>query len=96
MNKLSIQDLPVIEELDRHAMSAVRGGMSSFFGLPVFNASSMKIDTSIAQYNAQSQNTIANTGDNIAYGENIRARVNPHQEASNVATVSIFGGPAAA
>ena len=45
MKTLSIQDLPVTEELDRRAMSAVRGGTSFFW--PAFDVSktSMAFDT---------------------------------------------------
>jgi hypothetical protein len=90
MKTLNIKDLPVAEELDRRTMSAVRGGMSLFWPVADFSKTSMSFDTQ--QYIGQSQNTIANTGVNVAFAKDISANVSPKQEANN-SNVTRIGAP---
>jgi hypothetical protein len=87
MSMLSIKDLPINEELDRRAMSAVRGGMRSLF--PILNASLIRFDTSITQFTQQSQTTFATDGSGMAGGRNSRLNVEPHQDSSNIANLNL-------
>jgi hypothetical protein len=91
MSTLIIRDIARSAELSRNEMSAVRGGTRSLFPMfPLFDASSLKVDNSVAQFTQQSQTTIANTGVNVADAKNIHANVNPHQSSSSNSTVNIF------
>jgi hypothetical protein len=90
MKTLNIKDLPVTEELDRHAMSAVRGGYSLFW--PAVDISHTDLSFEAQQLIGQTQNTSVNTGVNVAFAQNIKANVKPTQIASNSNTVNI-GAP---
>jgi hypothetical protein len=90
MNTLNIKDLSVTEELDRRAMSAVRGGFMTFG--PLIDLSKTDISNSALQMTSQSQNTMANTGVNAAWAKKISATVTPQQDSSNSNTVNIGSG----
>lgn len=87
MTTLLIKDLAVTEDLDRDAMTAVRGGshkgMLPYYWGPQFDfaKSDFKFDTS--QMLAQTQNTTVNNGNNVAFSSGITANVTPHQNGSN-------------
>jgi hypothetical protein len=90
MKTLNIKDLPVTEELDRRAMSAVRGGYSLFWPAVDVTRTDLSFDTQ--QLISQSQNTSVNTGVNVAFAHDIKANVKPTQIANNSSTVNI-GAP---
>ncbi|HJV83686.1 MULTISPECIES: hypothetical protein [Oxalobacteraceae] len=94
MKTLIIKDLVRNEELDRKAMASVHGGtgmskysgaspyMPSFFG-PMTDISKSDFNFSATQALGQSQNTLVNNGNNVAFADNITANVNPHQTGTN-------------
>ena len=87
MKSLSIKDLSVTEELDSRAMSAVRGGnLPSFW--PGYNSSTTSLSFNAEQLISQSQNTINNNGNNVAFASGISSTVKPTQTASNHNTVN--------
>jgi prepilin-type processing-associated H-X9-DG protein len=90
MKTLIINDLPVTEELDRRAMSAVRGGT----GLPYPGFDISKLVTSFMpqQFIGQTQTVLTQNGSNIAFADGLisRANVAPKQDARNVANLN-FG-----
>lgn len=82
MKSLTIKDLSVTEELDSRAMSAVRGGtLPSFW--PGVSVSSYDASFNATQLINQSQNTISNNGNNVAFSGPIYSKVEPHQNATN-------------
>ena len=98
MHTLTIKDLAVTEQLDRKAMTAVRGGMGSSYmpscapsypcspsswGTPSFDMNKSDFNFNASQSLGQSQNTIVNNGNNVAFASGITANVNPTQTASN-------------
>ncbi|BAN25479.1 hypothetical protein [Caballeronia insecticola] len=94
MTKLIIKDLPVTEELDRRAMSAVCGGSSLFAPgfLSGFDFSQLSTAFAPQQFISQSQTTLTQNGSNIAFADGIasRATVTPKQDAKNIANIN-FG-----
>ena len=87
MKSLSIKDLSVTEELDSRAMSAVRGGNLPGFW-PGVNVSSDEASFSADQLISQTQNTLNNNGNNVAFASGISSTVKPTQTASNTNTVN--------
>jgi hypothetical protein len=91
MKALTIKDLSRAVELDASSMSAIHGGMFKggyAFCMPSYNgprydfdASSVKFDAS--QQLGQSQNTVVNNGNNVAFASGITANVTPTQSGSN-------------
>ncbi|NMF90923.1 hypothetical protein [Aromatoleum petrolei] len=70
MKTLTINDLPMTEELDREAMSEVRGGMYMGFA-PYYwggyvDASTTDMSFSAAQLINQGQSVATNVGNNVA------------------------------
>lgn len=90
MNKLTIKDLPVNEELDRRAMAAVRGGTA----IPYAGFDISKLVTSFMpqQFVGQTQTVLTENGSNIAFADGLIARANvaPKQDARNIANIN-FG-----
>ena len=87
MKSLTIKDLSVTEELDSRAMSAVRGGnLPSFW--PGYSSSTTSLSLSAEQLISQSQNTISNNGNNVAFASGISSTVKPTQTANNSNTVN--------
>jgi len=82
MTTLMMKDLSVSKELDRDAMSAVRGGQglpgwAPLFGMPKFDFQKFSIDAS--QMVGQSQNVVNNNGNNAAFVGGIGATASqPH------------------
>ena len=86
MATLMIKDLSVTEELDRQAMTAVRGGtkgMPSYYWGPMLNFEKNDFSFNAAQMLGQTQNTVVNNGNNVAFSSGINATVNPHQDGKN-------------
>jgi len=87
MKSLTIKDLSVTEELDSRAMAAVRGG-----NLPGYwpGVSTSSLDASFAntQLISQSQNTLNNNGNNVAFASGIHSTVDPKQTATNNNTIN--------
>ena len=98
MHTLTIKDLAVTEELDRKAMTAVRGGTGSGYmpscapsypsapyswGGPSFDFNKSDFNFNASQSLGQSQNTVVNNGNNVAFASGITANVNPTQTGSN-------------
>ncbi|SAL59811.1 hypothetical protein AWB69_06620 [Caballeronia udeis] len=87
MKSLTIKDLSVTEELDSRAMSAVRGGnLPSFW--PAYSSTATSLSFSAEQLISQSQNTINNNGNNVAFASGISSTVKPTQTANNYNTVN--------
>lgn len=85
MATLKITDLSVAEDLDRKAMSAVRGGskgVPSYWG-PFLSFEKNDFSFNASQMLGQSQNTVVNNGNNAAFVHGITANVNPHQDGKN-------------
>lgn len=86
MATLIINDLSVTAELDRNAMSAVRGGTSKGYWPsygPTLNFSTSDFKFDAAQTLGQSQETVVNNGNNVAFASGITATVNPTQTGTN-------------
>jgi hypothetical protein len=94
MKALTIKDLPVAAELDAATLAAVRGGCAPSYCMPAsyctpswggpqfdFNKSSTNFNA--AQQLDQSQNTLVNNGNNVAFASGISSTVTPHQTGSN-------------
>ncbi|MDR5857458.1 hypothetical protein P9239_01375 [Caballeronia sp. LZ062] len=90
MKTLTIHDLPLTEQLDRRAMSAVRGGTSFYF--PGYDVSKVELSFDTQQFIGQTQNTKNQNGVGVAFGGNITSKVEPKQEASNTSTINIGSG----
>jgi hypothetical protein len=88
MATLIIQDLPLTESLDRRAMSRTRGG-SAQVAAPVFDWSKLAMSFDAQQLIGQTQNTLVNTGVNVAYASGIAAHVAPKQTAQNLNVVNV-------
>ena len=96
MKTLTIKDLPRSAELDRNAMTAVRGGMGSgkysaassspympSFAAPMLGFTQNDFSFDASQSLGQSQNTLVNNGNNVAFVSGITANVAPSQHGSN-------------
>jgi hypothetical protein len=100
MQALTIKDLSVSADLDRAAMSDVRGGTCAAPAMPSWCAPSApsfcgpsyspslsltKNDFNFAatQGLSQSQNTLVNNGNNVAFASGITSNVSPSQNGSN-------------
>ncbi|KIF83312.1 hypothetical protein [Noviherbaspirillum autotrophicum] len=96
MQTLMIKDLTVTEEIDRKEMAAVRGGQgsglycppSSYPGMPsswgpVYDLPKNDFNFNASQSLGQSQNTVVNNGNNVAFASGITANVSPPQHGSN-------------
>ncbi|QDZ28056.1 hypothetical protein [Noviherbaspirillum sp. UKPF54] len=98
MQTIIIKDLAVTADLDRKAMHAVRGGTGSGYvpscvpsyssspyswGGPSFDFNKSDFNFNATQSLGQSQNTVVNNGNNVAFASGITANVNPTQTGSN-------------
>jgi hypothetical protein len=86
MKSLTIKDLSITEELDSRAMSAVRGG--NLPGWPGVNVSSYEASFDATQLISQTQNTLNNNGNNVAFASGIHSTVDPKQTATNKNTIN--------
>jgi len=87
MKSLTIKDLSITEELDSRAMSAVRGGNLPGYW-PGVNVSSYEASFDATQLITQSQNTLNNNGNNVAFASGIHSTVDPKQTATNKNTIN--------
>ena len=92
MQTLMIKDLPVAEELDRKAMTAVRGGsykLAPFYYSSDYDLNASKHDFSIdvSQLVGQTQTVNTMVGNNVAVAQDIHATVKPTQTATNNNTI---------
>ena len=92
MKTLLITYLSRAAELDSAALAAVRGGCWGGYRLPVDCMPSWPkpgygkggdIDFNASQMLNQSQNTVVNNGNNVAFSSGITANVNPTQNGAN-------------
>jgi hypothetical protein len=91
MQALTIKDLSASTDLDRAAMSDVRGGtgygaMPAWFGqsyAPSLSLTKNDFNFAATQGLSQSQNTQVNNGNNVAFASGITSNVNPTQNGSN-------------
>ena len=96
MQALIIKDLAKTEELDSKAMASVTGGTGyaycppiqsycppASFGAPLFDVSKNSMDFSASQMLGQTQNTVVNNGNNVAFSSGITANVAPSQNGKN-------------
>lgn len=96
MHTLMIHDLPRTADLDRHAMATVRGGtgytapsclptyyqpQSCYEPKPYASPANLSFD--VSQSLSQSQNTVNNNGNNVAWASGITSTVTPTQNGSN-------------
>ena len=85
---LTLKDLSASRELDREAMSELRGGTSKMkmpaLYIPSWTASSLDIDFNAVQNLAQAQNVLVNNGNNVAFSAGITANVQSQQNGQNV------------
>lgn len=88
MKTVKIEDLNVAEELNRKAMTAVRGGTlySPFPNLDITKTGAMG---SVQQLISQAQTTNSNIGNDLAFlSGTITATILPIQSASNSSNIS--------
>ncbi|KIF81421.1 hypothetical protein [Noviherbaspirillum autotrophicum] len=96
MTILAIKDLTLTSDLDRSAMTKVRGGTGkgmtqycgpynggSYGGSPYGDISKNSFSFDATQSLAQCQDTQVNNGNNVAFASGITANVNPCQTGSN-------------
>lgn len=86
MNTLTIKDLPATAELDRSAMSAVRGGMMKGFypyWMPYHAVTKNSFSVEASQLIGQTQNVVNTNGNNVAFASDIHSVVKPNQTATN-------------
>lgn len=92
MTSIIIKDLSATTELDARAMAGVRGGMYKEYSMPSswnwseqtkFEPSKSDFKFDLSQQLNQSQNTLVNNGNNVAFASNITANVNPTQTGNN-------------
>ena len=95
MTSIIVKDLSATTELDAHAMADVRGGTYKDYCMPspwVWGEQpKLEPGTSSFNFNAtqqlgQSQNTLVNNGNNVAFASDITANVNPSQTGKNTIT----------
>ena len=79
---LTLKDLAASRELDREAMTELRGGW--YLGLPLYQYDSRKIDFDAVQNLAQVQDVVVNNGNNVAFSAGITANVQTQQNGQNV------------
>jgi hypothetical protein len=86
MKTLMIKDLSRTADLDRSAMASVHGGMykgGSPYMLGLYDASKHSFSFDATQVIDQSQNTLVNNGNNVAFASGITSTVKPTQTANN-------------
>jgi hypothetical protein len=89
MSTLTIKDLAGSKELDRSRMGALRGGTALrqvkgvYPWFPSYSSQSYSFDFSAEQFISQSQSTVNNNGNNVAFSSGISSTVKPTQSASN-------------
>jgi hypothetical protein len=92
MTTLLIKDLTKTADLDTKEMAAVTGGTGAYPAMPAFvmpsfgpSLSLTKNDFNFAatQGLSQSQNTLVNNGNNVAFASGITSNVHPSQSGSN-------------
>ncbi|SNS51068.1 hypothetical protein SAMN06265795_103142 [Noviherbaspirillum humi] len=93
MKTLILKDLHIESELDAASMAAVSGGtgfascipvgcLPSYAG-PSFDFDMKSLDFKASQQLQQSQGTLVNNGNNVAFASGITANVTPTQNGSN-------------
>lgn len=84
MTNLTINDLAMTAELDRKAMSAVRGGMmkGGYGYLPVFDSAKHDFSFTATQLTSQEQNNVNETGNNVAFASDIHSTFKPSQSST--------------
>lgn len=91
MNTLMIKDLSVTEQLDSHAMRAVRGGFVPLPTYSYYNYSPVSLNASKNIFASQSNNTMveieAATGNGSAFLNNVSTKIDPTVNNSNSITV---------
>jgi hypothetical protein len=90
MPSITIQDLSHSRELDRHAMSDVRGGNSSPVNPSAFANVNVQVNDNIIQYQNVQVNALNNIG-SIGPGVNLgplRLNVSPAQYASTGSAIT--------
>lgn len=94
MSTLMIKDLSVTTELDRSAMSSVRGGYnkeykgsltlsSPGYEMPSHSTPVNTFSFDASQLIGQAQNVTNNNGNNVAFANCIESTVNPTQTGKN-------------
>ena len=95
MKDLHIEDLSLAAELDDAALSAIQGGSGYYMPKDCFPSypsfgygKGGDIDFNASQMLGQSQNTVVNNGNNVAFAHGITANVNPTQHGTNTINFS--------
>lgn len=82
MTTLTITDLSITEDLDRKAMTAVRGGMYKG-AYPSYGSSKHDFTFDATQLSSQTQNNVNETGNNVAFANDIHSTFKPTQSNTN-------------
>lgn len=89
MQSLTIKDLALTTELDSAAMATVHGGTGKkmyeapSYWSPQFDITKSDFKFDASQTLLQSQDTVVNNGNNVAFASGITANVNPNQHGAN-------------
>jgi hypothetical protein len=98
MKTLTIKDLSIAADLDTKALASVRGGCGysmpsscytpsycspSSWGGPQFDVTKNDFNFNASQQLGQSQNTVVNNGNNVAFASGITSNVAPSQSGHN-------------
>jgi hypothetical protein len=93
MKTLTIKDLSIATDLDSKALASVRGGTGygmqqsyctpSYWCGPQYEPSKNEFNFNAAQQLGQSQNTMVNNGNNVAFASGITSTVTPTQNGHN-------------
>lgn len=86
MTTLMIKDLALSADLEHKVMRAVRGGskgLPSYYWGPLVSLEKNDFNFDASQMLAQTQNTVVNNGNNVAFSSGITANVNPSQNGKN-------------
>ena len=97
MKALTIKDLSIATDLDSKALASVRGGTGysmpscytpsycspSYWGGPQVDVMKNDFNFNASQQLGQSQNTVVNNGNNVAFASGITSTVTPTQNGHN-------------
>lgn len=86
MTTLSIRNISRTTDLDRASMASVAGGTGKSaypFAMAFFDVSKNSFSFDAKQSIDQSQNTLVNNGNNVAFASGITSTVKPTQTADN-------------
>jgi hypothetical protein len=97
MHTITIKDLSLAADLDAQSLASVRGGCSYYTPMPScyspcspsswsgpsFDFNKSDVNFNASQQLGQSQNTLVNNGNNVAFASGITSNVTPTQNGHN-------------